>query len=65
MAIIFSTHGHMKVYIYLLNGDNMRQILFTLSPDIQTRPAIRNGEAWQVYLDYNTDLQVFELMLVK
>lgn len=43
----------------------MRQILFTLSPDIQTRPAIKDGETWQVYCEYNISLQVFELTLVK
>jgi len=62
---MFSMHGQLKAYIYLLNGDNMRQILFTLSPDIQTRPAIKDGETWQVYCEYNISLQVFELTLVK
>jgi len=60
-----SMHGNLKDYTYSLNGNNMQQIYFSLSPEIQTRPPIRDGDVYQVYCEFNTDLQVFELMLVK
>lgn len=43
----------------------MRQILFTLSRDITTRPAIQDGEQWNVYCEFNKDTQRYELMLVQ
>lgn len=43
----------------------MQQIYFSLSRDIKTRPQITDGELWKVYCEFNTDLQIYELLLVK
>jgi hypothetical protein len=45
----------------------MQQIMFTLLPEVKgLRKSIpRDGELYQVYINFNIDLQVWELMLVK